>query len=114
MNIDIDKYIKWDEIWCEEVCIQTSIDCLNEDDKTENEIIGVIKQFQNDNDVTLDFNECVLNTTSNLYNNDGFTLTFFFSETGGQNESDTQGWSRDYVFIVNEDFMIIDAQYTQG
>lgn len=114
MNIDIDKYIKWDEIWSEEVSLQTSIDCLNEDDETEKGIIGVIKQFQNDNGVTLDFNECVINTTSNWYNNDGFVLTFFFNETGGQNESDTQGWSREYTFIVNEDFMIIDAQYTQG
>ena len=35
-------------------------------------------------------------------------------KTGGQNESDTQGWSRDYCFIVDEEFFIMDASYEQG
>jgi hypothetical protein len=39
---------------------------------------------------------------------------FFFGETGGQNESDNQGWSREYIFIVDEDFMVIDTEYRQG
>ena len=41
-------------------------------------------------------------------------LYFFFSETGGQNESDNQGWGRDYQFVVDKDFNIIDEVYEQG
>ena len=33
--MNIDKFIKWDEIWSEEICLQTSIDCLEDDEKNE-------------------------------------------------------------------------------
>lgn len=111
IKMEIDKHIKWDKIWKEEICLQASIDCLNENDETEIEIINIIQQFISDKNVTLNFDECFLNSESQY---EGTILTFFFSETGGQNESDMQGWSRDYIFIVNEGFLIIDAVYTQG
>lgn len=103
--MNIDKFINWDEIWSEEICLQTSIDCLEEDDDKNIEIISVIKQFQQDKDVELIISECTLNEGK---------LIFFFSETGGQNESDNYGWSRDYTFVVDSDFMIINAGYSQG
>lgn len=110
--MNISKYINWAELWDNEICLQTSIDCLDEDDVTENEIINVIKQFISDKNVDLDFDECLLDS-ENRYNENS-VLIFFFSETGGQNESDTQGWSREYIFVVNDEFMIIDAEYRQG
>jgi len=100
----INNYIKWDEIWDKEICLQTSIDCL-EDDEINTKIIGIIQQFMDDNEVGLISSEC------EMYSN---KLLFFFGESGGENESDTQGWSRDYTFIVNADFMIIEAYYSQG
>lgn len=102
--MNIDKFIKWDEIWSEEICLQTSIDCL-EDEDGNTKIIGVIQQFKEDKDVELMFSECTINEDK---------LIFFFGETGGQNESDNQGWSRDYTFTVDSDFLIIDAEYSQG
>ena len=103
--MNINKYINWAEIWDEEVCLQTSVDCL-EDNPNDVDRIFVIEQFQLDKDVELNTEECFLRE-------DG-AMVFFFSETGGQNESDTQGWSRDYSFVVNEDFLIFDAEYSQG
>ncbi len=44
----------------------------------------------------------------------GNHLMFFFGEQGGQNESDTQGWSRDYTFTIDKDFFIINVEYSQG
>lgn len=99
----IDKYINWNGIWEEEVCLETSIEMLEDDDKTNS--VAIIKKFIEDDNVSLICSEC--------YIKDG-GLFFFFGETGGQNESDTQGWSRDYCFVVDEDFMIIDASYEQG
>jgi len=100
----IDKYIKWDEIWTEEVCLQTSIDC--HDGRIDNlKTKLIIQQFMQDKGVELMFDEC--------YMLDG-KLHFFFGETEGKNESDSQGWSRDYSFTVDSDFMIIDAEYEQG
>lgn len=65
----------------------------------------MIQQFKEDKDVELMYQECTINEDK---------LIFFFGETGGQNESDNQGWSRDYTFIVDANFLIIDAEYSQG
>lgn len=104
-SMNIDKYINWDEIWDKEVCVQTSIDCLS-DDKKNIKIIGVIEQFREDNDVVLTTSECTQGQDNNL--------VFYFGDSGGQNESDNQGWFRYYTFAVDSDFMIIDAEYCQG
>jgi hypothetical protein len=93
----------WYEIWGYEVCLETSIDILEDGDHTET--IDVIKRFIKDTEVELIREECYL---------DDNYLYFFFSETGGQNESDNQGWSRDYQFVVDKDFLIINANYEQG
>jgi hypothetical protein len=90
--MSINKYINWSELWQEEFCLQTSIDNLDEDNDTDKEIIGVINQFIADKQVELDKENCFLR-------NDG-SIAFFFSEQGGQNESETQGWNREYCFIV--------------
>lgn len=104
----IDKYINWVDIWDNEVCLKTAIDDFEQrDDEVYNKIVETIKQFQKDENVTLLNDEC-------SYDSDNGQLVFLFGETGGQNESDNQGWSRDYVFIVDEDFMVIDTEYRQG
>jgi len=104
--MNINKYINWNEIWDEEICPMSSIDCLGYgDDYEKKESIKVIKQFMEDKNVKLISDECHI---------DDDVLYFFFSETGGQNESDTQGWSRDYCFSVDSDFMIVEAEYSQG
>ena len=97
-SLDINQYIKWGDIWEGEVEIDLS---LIDDVKVKN----IIKQYIIDKDVTLDYDECFI---------DGPNLVFCFSESGGQNESDTQGWSRDYQITVDKDFIIIDAIYEQG
>lgn len=102
--MNIDKYINWSEIWDQEICLETSIECL-EDNSVNFTTIQIIQQFQNDDSVEFDVDECYTHEDK---------LIFMFSETGGQNESDTQGWSREYTFIVDSDFMVIDADYQQG
>jgi hypothetical protein len=101
--MNINKYIDWGEIWENEVCLETSMDCMEDDNKVNS--IEVIKSFIKDSEVELLPDEC--------YYQNPF-LIFCFSETGGQNESDTQGWSRDYRFVVDDDFIIVDASYEQG
>jgi len=100
--MEISKYINWPQIWDEEVCLQTSMDILDDGDEN----ITIIQQFIDDGEVQLESDECFLN-------NDG-TMVFFFGETGGQNESDNQGWGREYMFTVDENFFIISAEYSQG
>ena len=99
----IDKYINWNGIWEDEVSIETSLELLESDDKINS--IRVLKQFIEDDDVSLICGECYIKDDR---------LFFFFGETGGQNESDNQGWSRDYCIVVDEDFDIIEATYEQG
>ncbi len=99
-ELNIDKYIQWSEIWNEEICVKTSIDvCDNKEMK------DLMKRFLKDKDIELMESEC------NVHGN---YLMFFFGEQGGQNESDTQGWSRDYTFTVDKDFSIINVEYSQG
>lgn len=94
--MNIDKYIKWDEIWEEEIFLDSNDEKYHE----------IIEQFLNDKNVELIYNECYINEHNELL--------FFFGESGGENESDTQGWSRDYTFIFDKDFLLIDAEYSQG
>lgn len=102
--MNISKYINWAELWTNEICLQSSLDSMEDDIAKELEV--VVKQFQSDSNVELNSEECFMRE-------DG-CLIFFFDETGGQNESDTQGWSREYCFIVDEDFLMIDGEYRQG
>lgn len=94
------KYIKWDELWGEEVCLETAKDYLTND-----LYLKLLDNFLIDENITLNVDECYLNNNK---------LYFIFSETGGQNESDTQGWSRDYIFVVSYDYEILGIYYEQG
>lgn len=106
MSLSIDRYVKWGEIWSDEVCLQTSSDCLEDSDSDEDiETFKTIEQFKQDKDVELDIEVCCFIDSE---------MFFFFSESGGQNESDTQGWSRNYYFTVNSDFLITYAHYEQS
>ena len=96
-EMDINKYINFDEIWCSEVV--TDLEFID------NKLLDLMEQFNNDDNVYLDVSECEF---------DDNKLYFVFSESGGQNESDTQGWFRRYELTVDEDFMIIDIEYEQG
>ena len=99
MNVSINEYIDFEAIWDYEVCI--SVEEYSDDEDT----IAVIKQFRKDDLVEFVKSECSLEDNK---------LQFFFSESGGRNESDTQGWSRDYTIIVDAEFAIIKATYEQG
>ena len=63
-------------------------------------------QFISDSDVTLLPSECELIA--------GDSLLICFGESGGQTESDPDGWSRTYYFTIGPDFTIIDLEYQQG
>lgn len=96
----ISKFVNWSELWEE---LEASVDeSLFDEDS---EIISKILQFTNDKNVEILHDECFIE--------DG-VIHIFFSESGGQNESDNQGWSRDYCLIFNLDFELIDITYEQG
>lgn len=101
--MNINKYINWNDIWDSEICLDSNIENLEDENK---ELFDILNQFKKDTEVSLDFDECEIN------NGD---LVFVFSETGGQSEGDSQGWSRVYYIVVDsEDFLIKDASYEQG
>ena len=97
-----DKYIKWEEIWDEEIGAPE----VEED----SEYFEMLEQFNNelkDNDgLELMISEC-----SQLENGN---LLFFFGESGGANESDTQGWSRDFTLEFEDDYTFVSIEYSQG
>lgn len=101
-KINVNKYIQWYKIWNEEVDLQLSTDIL---DENRTETISIIQHFLNEENMSLLAGECELTSEGML---------FVFGESGGQNESDCQGWSRNYTFTVDFDFMIINAKYEQG
>lgn len=98
---NISKYLDWLSIWTNEVEPNNQIQIIEGSD------LENLENFIKDDRVELDFSEC------EIQEND---LVFSFSETGGQNESDTQGWYITYWFKVNpeEDFIINDSGYEQG
>jgi hypothetical protein len=97
----IAKYLDWFSIWENEVKPQ-----LTEEDLHSTEIWKHIQSFNNDK-LDIDIHECEIQDDE---------LMFQFSEAGGKNESDTQGWFRCYWFKVQpeKDFLISDAGYEQG
>lgn len=94
--MNIDKYIDFHSIWKNEIIL----------DPKDERFTEIINQFLNDNNLEL------LSCQCELVNGD--EILFFFSESGGDNESDTQGWSRDYTFIFDKNFNLIDVEYSQG
>ena len=101
--MSFDKYIKWDEFWEEEVD-------LTIDDFISDKAKEVLSQFKKDDSVSMIIEECNMQ----ILDGDTWEFIFQFSETGGQNESDTQGWSRDYYITIGEDYLLKDADYDQG
>tara|TARA_R110000744_G_scaffold317269_1_gene423909 strand:- start:1574 stop:1870 length:297 start_codon:yes stop_codon:yes gene_type:complete len=98
--MSVSKYVDWMELWFEEVCLDNS--CLDELRSKAKENLEMFKQ---DTDVELVNDECDIVESGYL---------IYFGETGGQNESDNQGWSRDYCFHLDFDFIIQDVTYEQG
>jgi hypothetical protein len=74
--MNINSYIKWGELWSDEICIKEVNGYLDEKNENEKKIIDVISQFLNDKSVELNFDECFLDIDDN-------NLHFLFSETGG-------------------------------
>lgn len=99
--MNIDKYINWNELWDEEIDLSIAKDWCKED----SEPARLISSFLEETEMELLQSECQINNGN---------FVFFFSESGGQNESDTQGWSRDYTFTFDEEFNFIDVEYSQG
>lgn len=99
--MNIDKYIDWESIWNDNIILTDILEyCENENYKK------IIEQFLDDTEVDLLLSECELLNDNKLF--------FSFGESGGQNESDTQGWSRNYDFIFDKDFDLISVDYEQG
>jgi hypothetical protein len=105
----LSKYIDWSELWDQEVCLDVELD-----DIESNKDVQIIKQFLDDDDICLNFDECLCQ----INDHDIVTYTFNFSETGGQNESDTQGWFRCYWFEFESendgDLEFLSCDYEQG
>jgi hypothetical protein len=98
--MNIDKYIDWQSIWYNEIILLDILGYCNDKYKE------VINQFLKDDNVDLLLSECQLLENDELF--------FSFEESGGQNESDTQGWSRNYDFVFDKDFYLISVEYSQG
>jgi len=95
--MSISKYVNWIGIWSDEVSLDDS------------QLLSLAKEnlemFKQDTEVELLNSECDIIESGYL---------IYFSESGGQNESDTQGWSRDYCFHIDFDFTLQDVTYEQG
>lgn len=99
--MDIDKYIQWDELYYEECDLSVIVDYVKNKKNKE-----LIRRFLLEQNMQLMRDECSTNKKGDF--------TFFFGETGGQNESDTQGWSRDYEIVFNKNFDFKSIEYSQG
>ncbi len=99
----INRYIKWEEIW-DDVDLEDSMDLM--EDANLQDSLKTIRCFINENSAEMIVDECYMRDDK---------LFFFFGETGGQNESDPQGWSRNYTFVVDaDDLTVMSAEYEQG
>ena len=96
--MNIDKYIKWQEIWTNEI----DLDSIKDDDY---QFKGIIEQFQADKAVKLDPEECIIHSDE---------LVFFFNGEGVHADNDPLGFSKTYIFSFTDDFTITDAKYSQG
>ena len=98
--LNINKYINFEAIWNEE------IDLTGDFDEKYSKLLNNFLFEIDNNSLELLVTECDLQDNGNLL--------FFWSESGGQNESDNQGWSRDYTLVFNDEFDLIDIEYSQG
>ncbi len=96
------KYIKWEEIWDDEIGTIN----IEEDNEYAEMVKDFIEELYSDSELELMEEGCELLDNGNL--------VFFFSESGGQNESDTQGWSRDFTLEFEEDYTFVSIEYSQG
>lgn len=101
--MEINKYIDWSALWEHEVDL-TINDFLNKEQKL------ILFNFRNDSDVMLNREECSIEINSL----DNLQYNICFSDSGGQNESDNQGWSREYYITLDDGFILKDITYTQG
>ena len=101
---ELSKYIKWIEIWNNDVLCQFNVIDL---ELYDNDTRRNMQYFREETRLSIDLNQCEIQ---------GDEILFQFSETGGKNESDTQGWYRSYWFRVDpsQDFLITDSGYEQG
>jgi len=91
--INIDKYINFSAIWYEEIYL-------------ENDDSEMVKTFLSEDNLEFIIGDCQLR--------DNGDMLFVFGESGGQNESDNQGWSRGYELLFNSNFELINIEYFQG
>jgi len=93
------NYLDYEKLWNENG--KDIIESVDEDNI-------LLDQFRGDRDVEFMPDECEFNIEKK-------EVYMFFGEQGGQNESDTQGWSRDYTIILDaENLLFKDIEYTQG
>ena len=99
--MNIDKYINWHELYDEEIDLSITVEYVKNRKHKE-----LINDFLLERNMDLMHDECSTNNKGDLI--------FFFGETGGQNESDTQGWSRDYCIVFNKNLDFKSIEYSQG
>lgn len=104
MNI-LNKFINWNYLYHQELRFSIDESLFDEDNNDDAKLIELIKQFKNDSQVELDKDECYIKDNQ---------IILFFSETGGENESDPDGWSRVYSLEFNGDGELINIDYSQG
>lgn len=96
--MSLDRFIKWDKIWDEEICID-SHDLYGEKQE-------LVNRFKKESNLSLVEDECYETLKEGFV----FHWAYFF----GQNESDTQGSFINFDIITDEEFYIIDINYNQG
>jgi len=111
----IDKYVDWLELWEEEVCLDTSIDLLEEtEDKTDGqkESIKLMRAF-------LDHNSSETGIFFEIQKDDcellasGCMIIVWGAEYN-HSECNPEGNYMRYEFLVDDEFNVIKATYEQG
>lgn len=105
MVLLVDEYIKWDELFFNEVWFEHILDVY--EDMNHNKL-EVLKDFAKWKEKEINPEECNINTDKKIIN-------FVFGEDGiGANESDSCGGFFRFDITTDYDFQIIDAGYSQG
>ncbi len=102
MNI-LNKFINWNYLYHQE--LRYSVDSSVFDEYNDAKLIELIEQFNAETELELIKDECYIQDNK---------IVIFFGETGGQNESDPDGWSRDYSLVFNGDGELEEINYMQG
>ena len=98
--MEFNEYINWVDLWGEELKTNTEEDYSLIENST-------LDGFRKEKGLILSTTECYVDFESKTFN-------LFFSKSGGQNESDNQGWYISYCLVFDADYTLKDISYEQG